>query len=68
VFADTDLRDAHGIARRLAAVMRHTASGKQGTRSDPAVTAAALMPGDTTTSLLARLYESPQRAATLNIA
>ena len=68
VFADTDLRDAHGIARRLSAVMRHTASGKQGTRSDPAVTAAALMPGDTTTSLLARLYESPQRAATLNIA
>jgi hypothetical protein len=68
VLADTDLRDAHSIARRLSAVMRHTASGKQGTRSDPAVTAAALMPGDTTTSLLARLYENPQRAATLNIA
>lgn len=67
VFADTDLRDAHGIARRLSAVMRHTASGKQGTRSDPAVTVAALMPGDTVTSLLARLYESPQSAA-LNIA
>lgn len=68
VLADTDLRDAHGIARRLSAVMRHTASGKQGTRSDPAVTVAALMPGDTATSLLARLYESPQRAAALNIA
>lgn len=67
VFADTDLRDAHGIARRLSAVMRHTASGKQGTRSDPAVTVAALMPGDTVTSLLARLYASPQSAA-LNIA
>lgn len=68
VFADTDLRDAHGIARRLSAVMRHTASGKRGTRSDPTVTVAALMPGDTATSLLARLHEGPQRAAALNIA
>lgn len=63
VFADTDLRDAHGIARRLSAVMRHTASGKQGSRSDPAVAVATLMPEDTVSSLLARLYESPQRAA-----
>jgi hypothetical protein len=63
VFADTDLRDAHGVARRLSAVMRHTASGKHGGRSDPAITVATLMPGDTTSSLLARLYESPQRAA-----
>jgi hypothetical protein len=65
VFADTDLRDAHGIARRLSAVMRHTASGKRGARSDPAVTVAALMPGDTASSLLARLYESPQHAANI---
>jgi hypothetical protein len=63
VFADTDLRDAHGIARRLSAVMRHTATGKQGTRSDPAVAVASLMPDDSATSLLARLYDSPQRAA-----
>jgi len=63
VFADTDLRDAHGIARRLSAVMRHTASGKHGGRSDPAVAVATLMPEDTVSSLLARLYESPQRAA-----
>jgi hypothetical protein len=63
VFADTDLRDAHGIARRLSAVMRHTASGKRGTGSDPTVTVATLMPEDTASSLLARLYESPHRAA-----
>ena len=65
VFADTDLRDAHGVARRLSAVMRHTESGKRGTRSDPSVTVATLMPGDTATSLLARLYESPQRTANI---
>jgi hypothetical protein len=63
VFADTDLRDAHGIARRLSAVMRHTATDKRGGRPDPAITVAALMPGDSATSLLARLYENTQRAA-----
>jgi hypothetical protein len=63
VFADTDLRDAHGIARRLSAVMRHTATDKRGGRSDPTVTVAALMPGDSATSLLVRLYENTQRAA-----
>jgi hypothetical protein len=63
VFADSDLRDAHGIARRLSAVMRHTATDKRGGRSDPTVTVAALMPGDSATSLLARLYENTQRAA-----
>jgi GGDEF domain-containing protein len=63
VFADTDLRDAHGIARRLSAVMRHTASGKRGGRSDPTVTVSALTPSDSATSLLARLYDDAQRAA-----
>ena len=63
VFADTDLRDAHGIARRLSAVMRHTATDKRGTRSDPTVTVAALMSGDSATSLLARLCNDAQRAA-----
>jgi hypothetical protein len=63
VFADTDLRDAHGIARRLSAVMRHTATDKRGGRSDPTVTVAALMPGDSASSLVARLYDNAQRAA-----
>jgi len=63
VFADTDLRNAHGIARRLSAVMRHTATGRRGDRSDPAVTVAALMPKDSAASLLARLSHHAQRAA-----
>jgi hypothetical protein len=63
VFSDTDLRNAHGIARRLSSVMRHTASGRRGTRSDPTVTVATLLPQDTPYSLLARLHDNPQRAA-----
>jgi hypothetical protein len=63
VFSDTDLRNAHGIARRLSAVMRHTATGRRGTRSDPAVAVATLLPQDTSCSLLARLHDNPQRAA-----
>jgi len=62
VFADTDLRNAHGIARRLSAVMRHTSTGKRGSRSDPAVTVATLMPKDSPRSLLARLYGDSRRA------
>ncbi len=63
VFADTDLRDAHAIARRLSAVMRHTASGRRGTRSDPSVTVASLRPADSVQSLLARLHDDTHRAA-----
>ena len=63
VFADTDLRDAHAIARRLTAVMRHTASGRRGQRSEPAVSVASLLPKDTAQSLLARLHDDAQRAA-----
>ncbi len=62
VFAATDLRNAHGIARRLSAVMRHTSTGKRG-RSDPAVTVASLQPQDSPKSLLARLYQPAQLAA-----
>jgi hypothetical protein len=62
VFADTDLRNAHGIARRLSAVMRHTSKGKSGS-SDPAVTVATLSPEDSARSLLARLTGDAQRAA-----
>lgn len=62
-FADTDLRNAHGIARRLSAVMRHTSTGMRGSRSDPAVTVATLLPKDTAKSLLARLTSEAQRVA-----
>jgi hypothetical protein len=62
-FIDTDLRNAHGIARRLSAVMRHTTNGKRAARTDPAVTVATLLPQDSPQSLLARLYEPAQLAA-----
>ena len=63
VFAETDLRTAQGIARRLSSVMRHTAHGKREARSEPTVTLAALRPSDTAQSLLARLYDEARRAA-----
>jgi hypothetical protein len=62
-FAETDLRNAHMIARRLSAVMRHTSHGKRDTRSEPLVTVATLMPNDSAKSLLARLHDDAQRAA-----
>ena len=44
VFAETDLRTAHSIARRLSSVMRHTSHGKRDIRAEPAVTVATLLP------------------------
>ena len=44
VFAETDLRTAHMIARRLSSVMRHTSHGKRDARAEPAVTVATLLP------------------------
>ena len=61
-FAETDLRTAHAIARRLSSVMRHTSYGTREARSEPSVTAATLLPNDTATSLRSRLQESAQRA------
>lgn len=63
VFAETDLRTAHMIARRLSSVMRHTTHGKRDTRSEPAVTLATMLPSDTAQSLQSRLYEEARRAA-----
>jgi hypothetical protein len=63
VFAETDLRTAHAISRRLSSVMRHTSHGKRDARSEPTVTVATLLPSDTAKSLLARLYEEARRAA-----
>lgn len=62
-FAETDLKTAHAIARRLSSVMRHTNHGKHDTRAEPVVTVATLMPKDSARSLLARLDEEAQRAA-----
>ena len=63
VFAETDLRSAHSITRRLSAVMRHTSHGRRDPRTDPSITVAALRPGDTARTLLARLYDEMNRAA-----
>src|SRR5262249_38784088 len=53
VFAETDLRNAHMISRRLSAVMRHTSHGKRDTRAEPVITVATLLPNDSAKSLLA---------------
>lgn len=64
VFAETDLRTAHTIARRLSSVMRHTAhDNRDSRRSEPTVSVATLEPSDTTESLLARLTNQGRRAA-----
>jgi hypothetical protein len=63
VFAETDFRTAHMIARRLSAVIRHTSNGKYEMRSDPVVSVDALSPSDTARSLLARLCADATRAA-----
>jgi hypothetical protein len=63
VFAETDLRTAHMIARRLSSVMRHTSHGKRDARSEPAVTLATMLPSDSAKSLLARLTDEACRAA-----
>jgi hypothetical protein len=62
-FAETDLRTAHMIARRLSSVMRHTSHGKRDTRSEPVVTLATLLQSDSAKSLLARLHDEARRAA-----
>jgi hypothetical protein len=62
-FAETDLKNAHAIARRLSSVMRHTSHGKRDTRAEPSVSVATLKPNDTAKSLLARLDEEARRAA-----
>lgn len=63
VFAETDLKTAHGVARRLSSVMRHTSHGKRDVQTDPVVTVATLLPTDSAKSLRSRLQEDPQRAA-----
>jgi hypothetical protein len=63
VFAETDLRTAHMIARRLSSVMRHTSHGKRDARAEPVVTFATLLPSDSAKSLLARLDDEARRAA-----
>ena len=63
-FAETDLRMAHAIARRLSSVIRHTDHGRrEARRSEPTVALATLQASDTAQSLLVRLYKEHRRAA-----
>jgi hypothetical protein len=63
VFAETDLKNAHAIARRLLSVMRHTSHGTRDTRAEPDISVGTLLPNDSAKSLLARLYQDTHRAA-----
>jgi hypothetical protein len=62
-FAETDLRTAHVVARRLSSVMRHTEHGKRDTKSEPTVTLTTMLPSDSARSLLTRLYEESRCVA-----
>jgi GGDEF domain-containing protein len=67
-FAETALRSAHVVARRIANVLRHTmlqADGDDGkpARVDPTITLASLKGTDTVESLLARVSEPVAVAA-----
>lgn len=64
VVAETDLRGAQTIARRLTSVIRQTSHGaRRETRIDPEVNVATLMPNDSARSILERLTPAKQRAA-----
>ncbi len=63
VFAETDLRNAHMIARRLCGVMKHTVHAKRESRVEPYVTVATPLATDSAKSILARLTDQARRAA-----
>ena len=64
-FGDTDLRDAHVVARRLASVLKHTMlrADRERPGVSPSVTLATLKPADTMHTLLARVAPRPVAAA-----
>jgi GGDEF domain-containing protein len=64
-FGDTELRDAHVAARRLASVLKHTMlrADQERPRTSPSVTLATLKPADTVHTLLARVAHHPVAAA-----
>ena len=63
-FAETDLRGAHVIARRIASVVKHTMhAARREAPVDPRVSVATLLAKDTPDGLLARLQSNDQRAA-----
>jgi hypothetical protein len=63
VFAETDLRTAQMVSRRLSSVMRHTSHSKGDTGLEPVITVATLLPSDSEKSLITRLYDEASRRA-----
>jgi hypothetical protein len=65
MFGDTELREAHVAARRLASVLKHTMLRPDRERAGviPSVTLATLKPGDTALTLLTRVAPLPVAAA-----
>jgi hypothetical protein len=63
VFAETDLRNAHMIARRLSSVMKHTIHASREARVEPDVSVVTLQANDSAKSILARLPDQARRAA-----
>jgi hypothetical protein len=64
-FTETDLRNAHVVARRIASVLRHTMLAPNLDRRSikPTVTLATLKPSDNLSSLVARVGTYPEVAA-----
>jgi len=62
-FAETDLRNAHMIARRLSSVMKHTSNASRESRAEPDVSVATVLATDSAKSILARLTDQARRAA-----
>ncbi|CAN5524189.1 hypothetical protein BH11PSE4_BH11PSE4_11600 [soil metagenome] len=63
-FAETDLRNAHMIAKRLSSVLKHTMhSAKRDPRNEPRITVATLLPNDSAAAIVARLYDDEHRRA-----
>jgi len=62
VFTETDLREAHVIARRIASVLKNTMLAPEKKQIDAAVTLATLKANDNVDSLIARVVgEAPAR-------
>ncbi len=62
VFAETDLRNARMIARRLTSVMKHTVHARRESRA-PEIMVTELLPSDSAKSLLERLTCDRRRVA-----
>jgi GGDEF domain-containing protein len=64
VFAETGLREAQVIAKRLSSVMKHTLHGpKRESRADPHVALITSQPADSASSILARLDQQDRHRA-----